>query len=72
MRMKPSVSDFWFSTPLHFFNAGEQGCHHFNFFMNIVSVKELSTVLALLLYKGHSALFFPADLRVLPAGNIQI
>ena len=59
-RMKPYVRDFWSITPLHFIHAGEQGYFHFNFLMNAVimeinssSVKELNTVLALLLHKGH-------------------
>ena len=34
--MKPSVSDFWSVTPLHFRNAGSEGQHHFNFLMNQV------------------------------------
>ena len=60
LRMKPTVSDFWSLTPLHFINSGEQGFLHFNFLMNLIiadinssSVKELNTVLALLLHKGH-------------------
>ena len=60
LRMKPSVSDFWSITPLHFINAGHEGITHFNFLMNAViseinstSSKELNTVLALLLHKGH-------------------
>ena len=59
-RMKPHVIDFWSITPSHFLYAGEQGAVHFNFLMNRIileintaSVKELNTVLALLLYKGH-------------------
>ena len=59
-RMKSSVIDFWSITPLHFINAGEEGFLHFNFLMNKVisninscSAKELNTVLALLLHKGH-------------------
>ena len=59
-RMKKSVLDFWSVTPLHFCNAGTQGHLHFNFLMNQVilninnsTVKELNTVYALLLHKGH-------------------
>ena len=58
--MKPTVSDFWSVTPLHFLYAGYQGLLHFNFLMNRIiseingsSVKELNTVMAILLYKGH-------------------
>ena len=58
--MKPSVSDFWSVTPLHFRNAGTEGQHHFNFLMNQVisninnsTAKELNTVYALLLHKAH-------------------
>ena len=62
-RMKPNVIDFWSITPSHFLYAGEQGAVHFNFLMNRIimeintaSVKELNTVLALLLHKGHGKL----------------
>ena len=58
--MKPSVADFWSITPLHFRNAGTEGTHHFYFLMNqaiseinITTAKELNTVYALLLHKGH-------------------
>ena len=61
--MKPLVIDFWSITPLHFTNAGEEGFLHFNFLMNRIimeintaTVKELNTVLALLLHKGHGKL----------------
>ena len=60
LRMKPSVRDFWSITPLHYRNAGDEGLVHFNFLLNLViqeinssSVKELNTVHALLLHKGH-------------------
>ena len=59
-KMKASVIDYWSITPFHFSNAGEEGAIHFNFLMNRIimelntsSVKELNTVLALLLHKGH-------------------
>ena len=59
-RMKPNVLDFWSITPKHFLNAGKEGLLHYHFLMNRVikeinnsSVKELNTVHALLLYKGH-------------------
>ena len=59
-RMKPSVKDIWSITPLHFKNAGKEGLHHFNFLLNQVimeinssTVKELNTVHAILLHKGH-------------------
>ena len=58
--MKPTVSDFWSISPMHFRNAGEQGRIHFNFLMNRIisevncsSASELNVVLAQLLYKGH-------------------
>ena len=58
--MKPHVSDFWSITPLHYLNAGQEGLIHFNFLLNFIindinlaSVKELNTVCALLLHKGH-------------------
>ena len=60
LRMKPTVADFWSITPLHFINAGHEGHLHFNFLLNMViteinssTVKELNSVMALLLYKGH-------------------
>ena len=59
-RMKSSVIDFWSITPLHFINAGREGLDHFNYLMNAIitnvnaaGVKELNTVLALLLHKAH-------------------
>ena len=59
-RMKSCVRDFWSITPLHYRNAGHEGLVHFNFLMNLVireintsTVKELNTVHALLLHKGH-------------------
>ena len=59
-KMKPHVIDFWSITPTHFLNAGQEGVLHFNFLMNKLIVnlntstaRELNTVLALLLYKGH-------------------
>ena len=59
-KMKPHVSDFWSITPLHYLNAGQEGLIHFNFLLNFIindinsaSVKELNTVCALLLHKGH-------------------
>ena len=58
--MKPGVRDIWSITPLHFVNAGSEGVLHFNFLLNQVireinssSNKELNTVHALLLHKGH-------------------
>ena len=58
--MKLTVSDLWSVTPLHFLHAGYQSLLHFNFLMNRIisvincsSVKELNTVMAILLYKGH-------------------
>ena len=60
LHMKPTVNDFWSVTPQHFRNAGKEGFCHFNFLLNRVimeintsSVKELNTVYALLLHKGH-------------------
>ena len=59
-RIKPGVHDYWSVTPKHFINAGAQGLAHFNFLMNRVimdmnssSIRELNTVYALLLHKGH-------------------
>ena len=59
-RMKSSVIDFWNITPVHFLNAGDEGLYHFNHLMNLIimnvnaaDAKELNTVLALLLHKGH-------------------
>ena len=61
--MKSTVSDFESITPLHFQNAGKEGHLHFNHLMNRIitdvnssSAKELNTVLALLLHKGHGKL----------------
>ena len=63
LKMKSSVIDFFNITPLHYLNAGDEGLKHFNFLLNVVisdvnnaSVKELNTVYALLLHKGHSKL----------------
>ena len=60
LKMKPHVIDYWSITPTHFLNAGEEGVLHFNFLMNklilnlnTTTARELNTVLALLLYKGH-------------------
>ena len=59
-KMKSSVADYWSITPLHFINAGTEGLYHFNFLMNQIilnvnasSSRELNTVYALLLHKGH-------------------
>ena len=59
-RMKPNVRDFWSITPLHYLKAGQEGLLHFNFLMNVIinninssTIKELNTVFALLLHKGH-------------------
>ena len=58
--MKPSVSDIYFITPLHYKNAGHEGFIHFNFLMNRIildinsaTIEELNTVYALFLHKGH-------------------
>ena len=59
-RMKPKVKDIWSVTPLHYYNAGEDGLVHFNFILNQIirdinssSTKQLNTVHAQLLHKGH-------------------
>ena len=60
MRMKPGVADFYSITPLHFLNAGPEGRLHFFILMNQAiydinntTAKELNTVYAQLLHKGH-------------------
>ena len=59
--MKPSVSDLYGITPLHYINAGPAGRIHFNLLLNIFIIEvnnccteELNSVYALLLYKGHN------------------
>ena len=58
--VKNNVSDIFGITPLHFLNAGDEGCLHFNLLLNgiiedlrNVSLHELNTVYGLFLYKGH-------------------
>ena len=59
-KMKKSVIDHNSITPLHFINAGQSGLVHFNDLLNDlisnvnnVSVAELNTAHAIILYKGH-------------------
>ena len=60
-RIKPSVSDFFSISAYHFIHAGLAGMIHYNLLLNSFitdvnncDIKELNTVLALLLYKGHN------------------
>ena len=60
-KLKPSASDFFSVTPNHFINAGMAGLVHYNLLLNTFiidvnncAIKDLNTVLALLLYKGHN------------------
>ena len=59
-RIKPTVSDLYGITSLHFLNAGPAGYVHFNLILNALivdvnntSIQELNSIFALLLYKGH-------------------
>ena len=58
--VKKNVSDLYGITSLHFLNAGDEGCLHFNLLLNGIindlrnaSLHELNTVYGLFLYKGH-------------------
>ena len=60
LKLKHSVLDFFSITSCHFINAGDAGFVHFNLFMNVFirdvnlcSIEELNTVLALLLHKSY-------------------
>ena len=59
--MKPNVNDFFSVTPNHYSYAGPAGWKHFHLLLtalisniNTTSVKEINTVLAIILFKGHN------------------
>ena len=58
--LKQSVNDYFSITPAHYMFSGNEGIEHLNFLMNAaiadlnnISVEELSTVWACVLFKGH-------------------
>ena len=58
--IRPSVNDFYSITASHFLNSGEAGLEHFCFLLNTIiddinnlSIEELNSVWACILYKGH-------------------
>ena len=63
-KLKPSVSDFFSVTPNHFIHAGMAGLVHYNLLLNTFiidvnncAIKDLNTVLALLLYITRTELW---------------
>ena len=60
LNLKPSVNDFYSITANHYKNCGLEGFRHFNFLLNtlvseinLISLPELNSVYAHILYKGH-------------------
>ena len=58
--LKKDVNDFFSITALHFLYAGDPGIEHFHFLLNAIieninlsGLRELNTVYACVLYKGH-------------------
>ena len=58
--LRPSVTDFYSITALHYLNGGKSALEHFAFLLNSViedlnnlSVDELNMVWACILFKGH-------------------
>ena len=59
-RLRPSVSDLYSISPLHYIHGGIEAYKHFNFLLNSIihdvntaSLIELNSVHGLVLYKGH-------------------
>jgi hypothetical protein len=59
-KLKPSVTDFYSITSLHFLHLGKEGIFHFVFLVNSIidhvnasSIEELNTIWANILHKGH-------------------
>ena len=60
MRMKPGVCDYFSITPSHYIYAGPAGWNHFHLLLgllienvNNIDIKEVNTVYACVLFKGH-------------------
>ena len=60
LKIKPAVNDFYSITANHYKNCGSEGFRHFNFILNtliseinLISLPELNSVYAHILYKGH-------------------
>ena len=60
-QMKPNVNDFFSVSPNHYNYAGPAGWKHFHLLLtalisnvNTTSVKEINTVMAIILFKGHN------------------
>ena len=60
LKMKPSVTDYYSITSLHYLNGGRKSIEHFQAIFNAVlqdvdnfALAELNTVHAAILYKGH-------------------
>ena len=60
-RIRSSVNDVYSITANHFLNAGNHGIHHFHLLLNTlitdinnISLEEVNTVHAVILFKGHS------------------
>ena len=60
-KIRPAVSDYYSVTALHFLNAGEAGIYHFFLLLknlisdiNNISIEEVNTVHAVILFKGHN------------------
>ena len=58
--IRPNVNDFYSVTPNHYNFAGPAGWKHFNLLLNVflsdvnnTSIKEINTVYACILFKGH-------------------
>ena len=60
LKIRPAVNDFFSITANHYKNGGLEGFRHFNFLLNtlisetnLISLPEINTVHAHILYKGH-------------------
>ena len=60
LNLRPGVNDLYSITASHYINAGAEGLRHFHFLlntlisdMNNVSLPEVNSVYAIILYKGH-------------------
>ena len=60
VKLKPAVNDLYSITASHYINAGREGFLHFNFLLNSlitdinnISLPEINSVYAVVLYKGH-------------------
>ena len=60
LNLRPNVNDLYSITASHYVNAGPEGFRHFNYLLNVlisdmnnVSLPEVNSVYAIILYKGH-------------------